>query len=350
MNHPYRLAVMCDSSEFGGAEQFLVHLVGGLSAEVEVTICGHDRGVVDSVAAGRPNAGIQVLPRRYVDALRALRRIRPDVAHANLTSLTSCRPLVLAALTLQIPVVLVDHLPTPGLTWKGRALQRVITSRSAARVSVGDRSARMVERYAGLRSGSVRSIRNGIPRGGVPEAAAPGVTCRFGFLGRLEPQKGLDVLLEALATIPDVTVDIMGSGGQLSALQADVVRLDLSTRVRFAPASPDTSPFWQRIDVLVLPSRSEALPLVILEALQSGHPVIASDVGSVREVLDDDVAVLVPPGDVAALAAALRAVHDDRELRDRLRAAVRERAAHLWSAQEMVAAYEELYRAALRSG
>jgi L-malate glycosyltransferase len=348
LNRHYRLAVLCDSIEVGGAEQFLVHLVGGLPANVDVTIYGRDRRVVDAIAAARPTAATQILPMEYVAALRALRRFRPEVAHANLTSLTSCRALVLAALTLRIPVVLVDHLPTPGLTWKGRALQRLITQRSADRVSVGDRSARLVERYAGLRSGSVRSIRNGIPRRSVPMSVAPGPKCVFGFLGRLDPQKGVDVLIEALSLVPDATLEIMGSGGQLDALQAAAARLELSRRVRFTPGSPDTMPFWERIDVLVLPSRSEALPLVILEALQSGHPVIASDVGSIREVLDEDVAVLVPPEDVDALAEALRAVNGDRELRDRLRAAVVDRASHMWSSADMVAAYDELYWSALR--
>lgn len=87
----------------------------------------------------------------------------------------------------------------------------------------------------------------------------------------LEPQKGADVLIRALALVPAVTAEIMGSGGQLDALQAATSRLALFDRVRFTPGSPDTASFWERIDVLVVPSRSEALPLVILEALQAGR-------------------------------------------------------------------------------
>ena len=349
MESAYRLAVFCDSAEMGGAERFLEHLLAELPAGVEVCLLGRDRQVLEAIAAARPGTRVTVLPMTYRATLRAVRACRPDVAHANLTALTSCRALVLAALTLRIPVVLVDHLPTPGLTWRGRALQRLVTRRSAARISVGEQSARLAERYAGLPAGTVGAIRNGIPRR-EPLPARETTTCTFGFLGRLEPQKGLDVLLRALARVPAATVEIMGSGGQAAELARLAVELGLAERVRFTPGSPDTAGFWAGIDVFVLPSRAEGLPLVVLEALQSGRPVLATDVGSIREVLDEQVAVLVPPGDVDALAAALRALAEDADLRDRLAASVRARAVTMWAADDMAAAYDAVYRSALRSG
>lgn len=344
----YRLAVLCDSNVIGGAERFLAHLIRSLPADVEVVAVGHHRHVLQSVTDERAGATAALLPVGYAAAVRAFRRLRPDVVHANLTALTSCRSLVLAALTLRIPVVLVDHLPTPGLTWRGRTLQRLLTQLSAERIAVGARSARLVERYAGLRPGSVSSIPNGVPRRGHPVPGPAGPRCAFGFLGRLEHQKGIDLLLEAFASVPDATLEIMGEGNELGALRAAADSAALAGRVRFTPASPHTDAFWQRIDVLVLPSRSEGMPLVVLEAVQQGRPVVASEVGSIREVLDEGCAVLVPPNDVGALAAALRDVSVDRERREQLAARALERAATAWSAAEMAREYDDRYRAALR--
>jgi hypothetical protein len=78
-----------------------------------------------------------------------MRRLAPDVVHANLTSMRSCRAAIFAALTLRVPVVLVDHLPLPSLRARGRLLQRLLTRLAAARLSVGFKSSRLVEQIVG---------------------------------------------------------------------------------------------------------------------------------------------------------------------------------------------------------
>lgn len=338
----YRLAVLCDAVELGGAEQFIAYLIAELPSDVRVTLVGRDVGVLAAVAAARPGTGVVRIDMNVRAAASALRRLRPDVAHVNLPSLTSCRPLLLAALALRMPVVIVDHLPGPGLAWRGRALQRAATWRSRARVSVGAEAARRVERYAGLRDDSVRAIANGVPRRAPAPARAPGAPCAFGFLGRLEHQKGLDLLLAALRGVPGPTLEIMGAGSQEAVLRSEAD--DLADRVTFTPASPQTAEFWERIDVFVLPSRNEAMPLVVLEALQAGRPVIATDVGSVAEVAPEPAVTLVPPEDVAALAAALLRFDADPDLRRRAREAALHVASSMWTASEMAGEYDALYR------
>jgi|GEM_PF-1948040 len=122
------------------------------------------------------------------------------------------------------------------------------------------------------------------------------------FLGRLSFEKGVDVLLSAVSDLP-VDVVIAGDGPCRPALrtQADGMR-----NVTFVGHVVDVQPLLQRCDALVLPSRTEGLPLVVLEAQQMGRPVIATDVGDVREALLGAHHEVVPPADVAALRAAIR--------------------------------------------
>jgi len=132
-------------------------------------------------------------------------------------------------------------------------------------------------------------------------------------LGRLSPEKGGDVLLEAFARACVDRSDptrllFVGDGASRAALEARAGRPDLEGRVIFAGWRDDPWACLGAADLFVLPSHREGMPLALLEALAAGLPVVATGVGSVPRVLDDGrLGTLVPPGDVDALAAALRA-------------------------------------------
>lgn len=342
----YALALVTDSVEVGGAEVFLRHLAGALPVDVTVHVVARDAAVAASVTQARAGTTATVVPAGVRPALRALRAARPDVVHVNLTAFASCRDTLVAGLLLRLPVVLVDHLPTPGLTWRGRAVQRLMTRRASARVAVGERASRLVERYGGLRAGSVGTIMNGVP---MPAQRIPppgAVPCVIGLLGRLEPQKGVDLALRALADLPDLRLVVQGSGREAAALAALAAELGVQDRVRFLPGASGTERFWEEVDVLLLPSRAEALPLVVLEALAHGRPVVATDVGSVAEVVDDEVGRLVPPEDVPALVRAVRQLAEDHALRRRMGEAARARSAS-YDVTRTAEAYDRLYREVL---
>jgi glycosyltransferase involved in cell wall biosynthesis len=157
----------------------------------------------------------------------------------------------------------------------------------------------------------------------VPELLEPGT---FVYVGRLASQKGLPIALAALAEVHEARLLVVGDGPERAALGQLAAKLQLDGRVTFAGSR-------SRDDVLralagaraaVLPSLWENLPHAAVEALAVGTPVVATAVGGVPEVVHDDQnGLLVPAGDVQALAAALRRVLDDDQLRDRLAAAAK---------------------------
>ncbi|HET9461406.1 MAG TPA: glycosyltransferase family 4 protein [Gaiellaceae bacterium] len=141
------------------------------------------------------------------------------------------------------------------------------------------------------------------------------------FAGRLGPQKSLDVALEAVAAVPDVTLVVAGDGPHRRSLERQAVERGIEARVRFlgSVSREDVLRLFRAADASVLSSAWENFPHTVVEALAVGCPVIATAVGGVPEVVrDGENGLLVPPNDVVALADAIRRFFDDDELRRRL--------------------------------
>jgi glycosyltransferase involved in cell wall biosynthesis len=150
------------------------------------------------------------------------------------------------------------------------------------------------------------------------------------FVGNLLPVKGVDVLLQALCpegATPDAgdrPMAVLAGDGPIAAWAArQAARGGLGDRVRFLGQTPRraVSLWMNAADVLVLPSRNEGCPNVVLEALSSGTPVVASRVGAVPDLVDETCGLIVEPGDPTALSGAIRAALS----RDWDRAALRRR-------------------------
>lgn len=143
----------------------------------------------------------------------------------------------------------------------------------------------------------------------------PTLPLRLLTVARLAPQKGLPLLLDALArTGTGITLDIVGDGPGEQALKARANLLNLNERVRFLGARDGVGvrEALGAAHIFVLPSFAEGLPVVIMEALASGRPVIATSVGAIGELVDADCGWLIPPGNVDALIVALGAAkHSD---------------------------------------
>lgn len=192
-------------------------------------------------------------------------------------------------------------------------------------VAVSEALGREVERL-GVPRERVVVLHNGVdgevfrPRDRAEARAALGLdpAARLvGYVGNLEPEKGGDVLVEAARRLRDrggarVDVAMIGAGTFQGDLAARIAAHGLGDRVRLVGRKlHDEVPTWlAAFDVLCLPSRREGCPNVILEALASGRPVVASHVGGVPELLRADNGATVPAGDAEALADALAAALD----------------------------------------
>ena len=146
------------------------------------------------------------------------------------------------------------------------------------------------------------------------------------FVGRMHPQKGLDILVQAVQAVARerrrLQLFVIGSAGghycpkeRPSAYSIELLRMTVGTPVRFVGFLEHNSQHLRRYlsaaDVAIVPSRHEPFGYVALEALAMSLPVIASRTGGLAQTVTDDVGMLVEPGDVSALADAIRSVYDD---------------------------------------
>lgn len=185
-----------------------------------------------------------------------------------------------------------------------------------------------------------------------PDWLPVGTTPLIAYVGRLSPEKGVDLLLDALAMLHRETPDlrwqtvVVGEGPERARLEAQAVAAGLQTRVQFVGSTRDPWPVYRAAALVVLPSRSEGLPNVMLEAIAADRRVIATAVGAVPDVIGaSQAATVIPSGSAAAIARAIRTglttADDDTARADR--AALRAR----HSLDNRVATHLALYRGVL---
>jgi glycosyltransferase involved in cell wall biosynthesis len=349
--------------------------VGGAPVLVDLLVreqvARHDVGVVGRPAMARRLAGsgarVWTLPMgRSINPLEDLgnlrrliaivRGFRPDVVHAH-----SSKAGVLGRLAGRacgVPVVLSPHNFAHRIYEGGRAARTVFLLVEIAlspltthlHVSHGEEKRHALR--AGLaRRGRVTVIPNGILTSPLlaiadPPRRAPVV----GTYARLWPQKRIDILVRAAARLESqgvpVALRIIGGGPLESDLRELIAELGLSdAQILADPGGPAAA--LAMLDIYVLSSVQEAMPLVPIEAMAAGRTVIASAIGGVPEVFDDGTTgLLVAPGDVDALTEALRRVLSDGELRRELGRAARE-VARGYDISRTADALELVYEAAL---
>ncbi|HUP64540.1 MAG TPA: glycosyltransferase family 4 protein [Thermoanaerobaculia bacterium] len=217
----------------------------------------------------------------------------------------------------------------------------------------GDIAARLRQRD-GVPAAKITVIRNWAPL--MPARCAASVLRRkygiadgeplVGVIGRLDRQKGQAILLEAWRELPrgQGVLLLLGEGTLKESLRRQAEHFGIDTEIRFCGLVEDVGSYLEAIDVFVLPSLYEGLPLALLEAMSHGLPVIASDLAGIREAVRDGVeGLLVEPGDAVSLAAALERTLGDPALRRRLGAAARRRYEEEFTPEIVLTAYEKFF-------
>ncbi|HWL42407.1 MAG TPA: glycosyltransferase [Ilumatobacter sp.] len=344
-----RVGIYLDSPIIGGAERSALHLVERYSGAIELVVCATSRAVLDEVARVAPVVERVLLeaPHSLRDDVRRYRRtlgaLDLDVLQLTLGNPFAGRTAALAARSLGIAVVAAEHLVFPARRRRGRVATRLFGLAVDAYVTVGRATADDLHRWFGIPRRKIHVIHNGLPDVAVdpyPYDRRPTIGCA----ARLEDQKQLDVLVSAIAALPDVHLALVGDGTRRADLERLAIELGIADRIEFVGWVPDARPHIAGLDMFVLPSAREAFPLTIVEAMLAGVPVVASDVGSVAEaVRHDETGLLVPAGSVDDLIDAIRRLLDDDGLRRRLASAGQAFARRELTVQTMVSRYEQLW-------
>jgi glycosyltransferase involved in cell wall biosynthesis len=323
----------------GGAEEMVLNLVRHLPDRFEPCVtCINQAGPIGEEIrkTGVPFRVLGLDPglRRplHVFAIaRHLREVRPDIVHTFL--LTASLYGRLAAMLAGVPIIIGTEVniyehkrPHHVLAerWLMRGTNRVVVSAESvrdfylrqvhadpARVDVIYNAVDWSQLQTTLAPGALRATV------GVP-ADAP----LAGIIARLTEQKAHRHLFDAMATTPGLEslhLLVVGDGELRDDLRGQVERLGLSGRVHFLGARRDLGDLLAAIDLFVMPSLWEGLPLSMVLAMGAGLPVIATHVAGIPEVVQDGVTgLLVPPADVTALGTQLRCLVSDPSLRRQL--------------------------------
>ena len=358
--------MVVDSLEIGGAERHVVDLAVALSRrEYEVTVAC---SVAGDLYKSLEEANVTVrslldqLVKRRVSAAyaRALRRLakdeRFDLVHAHVYA--SAAAAAIATLGTGVPLVITEHTEA---VWRDRGA-RLVTRwfcRQASRViAVSDAVKRRLVKQDDIPPGKIVVLPNAVPANPDSGSGTPPLRDELrdrplvGVLARLQPEKGVATFLKAGAhvakVVPQACFIVVGDGPLRTELEVLVRRLCIEQNVRFLGFRSDPRALIELLDVLVVPSLTEGAPLVVLEAMAAGVPIVASAVGGIPDqIRHEGEGLLAPPGDPEALGDAVLKLLRDPGLARRMGASGCRKSASVFSHATMVARTEEVYRAAL---
>lgn len=320
-----------------------------------------DRFLAPLKSAGVSVHRLEVPPRSYrrerAELTALCRELRPAIVHthgyrANLVDGAVARRVGAAAVTTM-------HGFTGGSVRNRcyEALDRRAARRFDAVVAVSAPLARDMT-AAGVRADRLHTVRNAWRRTAPPleRAAArsvlgiPPAQFTIGWAGRVSREKGLDVLIDALALRPasDVHLAVIGDGPERGAVEQRAARRGVAARTTWHGFVPNADTLFSAFDLFVLSSRTEGTPMVLFEALASAVPIVAARVGGVPDVLSGDAGLLVEPDQPEALADAIDSVVRDPDGARRRANAARDIVNAGESLGAWVAAYGAAYDAALR--
>jgi glycosyltransferase involved in cell wall biosynthesis len=364
-----RVVLALESSGPGGAEQMLLRLGAALARrDHEPVIATLREGWLTerAAAAGLP---VWVVPQRagldpgwLVRFGARLRRERIDVVHAHEFAMAVYATAAARALGRRAVATLHGHHWLAGHARRGAAL-RIVHQLGVPLVAVSGELAGFVAAATRLSRERVAVIANGVrlpPPRGAHEIASirHAVRSELGLganaplvlaIGNLYAVKDHASLLRAIACVPGAVVAIAGRGDEEASLRALARAIDVADRVRLLGLRDDVERLLAACDLVAHPSRSEGLPLALLEAMAASRAIVATRVGGIPELVrDGENGLLTPAGDPAALADAIAALLRDPARRAALGAAGRTRVEREFSEDQMAFRYAALYAAPVR--
>ncbi|MBI4142799.1 glycosyltransferase [Candidatus Uhrbacteria bacterium] len=355
-----RLVHILTSFDIGGAEQLVLDLCRRLDrARFDVSVFAvvrggplrsefHDAGIPTEVAGKPTRLGFSTI--RHLTAM--LESPRPDIVHTHLFGGDTWGRI--AAMRAHVPhIVSTEHNINMDEGFVKRFVKRRLARSTERIVAVSDAVRSQSILVDRIPREKVVVIPNGVdctmfrPS---PRTAHDGV--RLVTVGRLVPQKGHAMLIDAFAilrdTLPRAILTIVGDGPLRTAFEAQVHAYHLEDRILFQGFRRDRPEVYHAADIAVFPSQWEGLGIAALEASACGLPIIATSVGGLQEaVVDQTTGVLVPTGDPGLLATAIRELANDRPRQLLLGHAGRRHVERGFDIRKVVEQYERMYEAVL---
>jgi glycosyltransferase involved in cell wall biosynthesis len=364
------ILILISSEGYYGVENMIVTLARQLSRQgceciVGVFCNSHSRHIEVAEQAQRQGLTVEIVPCNGRWDWRAVAKIREllvrhnvDILHAH--GYKADLYGYAAAWPNRVALLATSH------NWPSRllrmrayaAVDRIVLGRFDEVVVVSDVVANSLRRW-GVATDRVSTIHNGVDieyfQGAPPtlrSEIAPEGHSLIGFVGRLVPEKGGALLLRAakqvLAVHPKAKFVLAGEGPARREWETLAIQLGISEQVFFAGGRDDMPGVYASLDIVVLPSFIEALPMCLLEAMAAGRPVIAARVGAVPKLINtEQTGLLLDPGDEDALAQAILRLLHDPELARRLAENGRMHVARHFSAEAMAKSYIGKYQQAL---
>jgi len=325
------------------------------------------RGTIGPLADEIRSAGVEVIsvgggspfrPRALWLATREARRFRPDIVHGAVFEGLGLA--VVAGHATRASIVIEESSHATNRSRRGHALFRGLVAASDACVAVSPAVGEYLTSVTHVPPRKITVITNGVLAPRMPDPAELGELRRsvglsedafvVGSVGRLDDDahKRYSDLLRAVSLlapdVPKLQLLLVG-GGRLRQYYENLAReLGIAERVVFAGLRSDVERMYALMHVFALVSDREAFGLVVPEAMLCGLPVVATAVGGLRDIVDDmRTGILVPPRSPARVAAALRTLHDNPELRASMGSAGTERARRHFSAERYAADVARFY-------
>ena len=353
-----RLCLLTDSAVPSGVGSHLLTLAAGLDRATVIVAARPGTGLLERAAAA--GFAVKAIGDDEAALARWFARAAPDLVHVHAGIGWEGHGATRAARAAGVPVVRTEHLPYL-LTDAGQQAEHRESVAGVARLICVSDAVAESHRAAGVDAALISTVRNGVASAATtrPRAALRaewGVDTAPVLLmaARFTAQKGHALLLDALPRIlaarPDTVALLAGTGPLLVGIARAVAARGLAGCVRMLGERADLAELMALADLLVLPSAFEGLPLVALEAMAAGLPVVATAAPGTAEAVEDGVTGRLATPDAAGLAEAVLAVLADPEAAAGMGEAGRERQRALFSAERMIDETRAVQAAAARHG
>ncbi len=314
---------LISSGGFYGAERMLLDHCLGTPGQHQVVFLDAPSALIERFR----QAGVDSLVCHSLAAL--LLHVRQRRAERPLINTHNFKGMLfgwVAASLFNLPLVTTQHGFTPRsrkqrlYTWVSLQLCRFPQVRQV--VCVAD-SIERIHCAAGVRPEKLQVIPNGLPEAAPVTVAANDSGPLIGYVGRLSSEKGPDLFLDAVVPLlqrhPDWQAVFLGEGGERDTLQARIDSAGLTARIQLPGYQQDMRAWLGRLSALVISSRTEGTPMILLEAMQAGTPVSAFAVGGVPDMISHEHdGLLAAPGDCTSLSTQIERLVCDPGLASRL--------------------------------